>query len=53
MNTRLEQVMVKAFAKVVARTKTSGVNMRTAAYMEGINRVAYFTQDARAIPVTP
>jgi glutamate dehydrogenase (NAD(P)+) len=44
VNQRLEGLMRKAFAQVLARTKTSRVNMRTAAYMEGINRVAYFTQ---------
>jgi glutamate dehydrogenase (NAD(P)+) len=44
VNSRLEGLMRKAFAKVLARTKTSHVNMRTAAYMEGINRVAYFTK---------
>jgi glutamate dehydrogenase (NAD(P)+) len=44
VNQRLEGLMRKAFAQVLGRTKQSQVNMRTAAYMEGINRVAYFTK---------
>jgi glutamate dehydrogenase (NAD(P)+) len=44
VNKRLETLMRKAFAQVVDRTRKSKVNMRTAAYMEGINRVAYCTK---------
>jgi glutamate dehydrogenase (NAD(P)+) len=44
VNERLDTLMRKAFGQVLARTRESGVNMRTAAYMEGINRVAYFTK---------
>jgi glutamate dehydrogenase (NAD(P)+) len=44
VNDRLDTIMRKAFHQVLERTKTSKVNMRTAAYMEGIARVAYFTQ---------
>jgi glutamate dehydrogenase (NAD(P)+) len=44
VNKRLEALMRKAFAQVLDRTRQSKVNMRTAAYMEGVNRVAYFTK---------
>jgi glutamate dehydrogenase (NAD(P)+) len=44
VNKRLEALMRKAFAQVLDRTRKSKVNMRTAAYMEGVNRVAYFTK---------
>jgi glutamate dehydrogenase (NAD(P)+) len=44
VNKRLEKIMQKAFRQVHKRTKTSHVNMRTAAYMEGIDRVAYITR---------
>ncbi len=44
VNERLDSLMRKAFVQVLARTRQSGVNMRTAAYMEAINRVAYFTR---------
>ncbi|RKY18529.1 MAG: Glu/Leu/Phe/Val dehydrogenase [Planctomycetota bacterium] len=44
VNKRLEKIMQKAFRQVHKRTKTSHVNMRTAAYMEGIGRVAHITR---------
>jgi glutamate dehydrogenase (NAD(P)+) len=44
VNERLEGLMRKAFGQVLARSRASKVNMRTAAYMEGINRVASFTR---------
>jgi glutamate dehydrogenase (NAD(P)+) len=44
VNKRLEKIMQKAFRQVHKRTKTSHVNMRTAAYMEGIDRVANITR---------
>ncbi len=44
VNNRLHRLMQKAFRRVLDRTKSSAVNMRTAAYMEGIDRVAYFTK---------
>lgn len=44
VNNRLHRLMQKAFRRVLDRTKTSNVNMRTSAYMEGIDRVAYFTK---------
>lgn len=48
VNTRLHKIMQKAFRQVYKRTRGRGrgrnVNMRTASYMEGIDRVAYFTK---------
>lgn len=44
VNDRLDTTMRKAFRQVFERTQSSKVNMRTAAYMEGINRVAYITK---------
>ncbi len=44
VNERLENLMRKAFGQVLARSRASKVDMRTAAYMEGINRVASFTR---------
>jgi glutamate dehydrogenase (NAD(P)+) len=44
VNQRLERLMRKAFKQVLGRTRKSKVNMRTAAYMEGIDRVATFTR---------
>jgi glutamate dehydrogenase (NAD(P)+) len=41
VNLRLAKVMQKGFRQVLRRTKTHKVNMRTAAYMEAIDRVAY------------
>lgn len=43
VNDRLVLIMRKAFQQVLQRTKDSGVNMRTGAYMEGISRVAAVT----------
>ncbi len=40
VNTRLEQVMVKAFADVDATAEQHGVSLRTAAYILAIDRVA-------------
>jgi glutamate dehydrogenase (NAD(P)+) len=40
VNERLELLMRKAFALVLARTKQHKINMRTAAYVQGIDRVA-------------
>jgi glutamate dehydrogenase (NAD(P)+) len=40
VNTRLHGLMVEAFKRTLLRSKSSGVNMRTAALMEGIERVA-------------
>ncbi len=40
VNTRLEQVMVKAYADVEETAKRYGTNMRTAAYVLAIDRVA-------------
>ncbi|GJM22562.1 MAG: glutamate dehydrogenase [Planctomycetota bacterium] len=42
VNTRLHKSMQKAFRQVYRRTRKHSVNMRTAAYMEGIDRVAYY-----------
>lgn len=44
VNQRLEKIMQNAFRQVHKRTKTAKVNMRTGAYMEGIDRVAYITR---------
>jgi glutamate dehydrogenase (NAD(P)+) len=44
VNTRLHKIMQKAFRQVLKRTKKAGVNMRTGAYIEGIDRVSYFTR---------
>ncbi len=44
VNERLELLMRRAFANVLARTKQHRINMRTAAYVEGIDRVARVTQ---------
>ena len=44
VNTRLHTIMQKAFRQVHKRSKKAKVNMRTGAYMEGIDRVAYFTK---------
>ncbi len=44
VNVRLAKVMQKAFKNVLRRTKTYKVNMRVAAYMEGIDRVGYHTK---------
>ncbi len=40
VNLRLAKVMRTAFRQVLKRTKTSKVNMRTAAYIEAVDRVA-------------
>jgi glutamate dehydrogenase/leucine dehydrogenase len=40
VNRRLERVMVKAFSDVHAMTKKYDVDMRTGAYIVGIERVA-------------
>jgi len=40
VNERLEQLMRKAFGNVLARTKQHRINMRTAAYVQGVDRVA-------------
>ena len=40
VNTRLEQVMVKAYSDVEETAKRYGVNLRTAAYVLAIDRVA-------------
>ncbi len=40
VNTRLEQVMVRAFEEVAATAKQHDVNLRTAAYVLAIQRVA-------------
>jgi glutamate dehydrogenase (NAD(P)+) len=44
VNTRLHKIMQKAFRQVHKRTKKAKVNMRTGAYIEGIDRVSYFTR---------
>jgi len=44
VNNRLHKSMQKAFRQVLKRTKTAKVNMRTAAYMEGIDRVSQVTK---------
>jgi glutamate dehydrogenase (NAD(P)+) len=44
VNLRLAKVMQKSFRQVLKRTKTHKVNMRIAAYMEGIARVSYLQQ---------
>lgn len=41
VNLRLAKVMRTAFRQVLKRTKTAKVNMRTAAYIEAVDRVAY------------
>ncbi len=43
VNERLAVLMRRAFANVLARTKQHKINMRTAAYVEGIDRVARVT----------
>ena len=40
VNERLREVMIRSFSDVVAFTKKHSVNMRTAAYMLSIDRVA-------------
>jgi len=40
VNERLEQLMRRAFGNVLARTKQHRINMRTAAYVQGVDRVA-------------
>jgi glutamate dehydrogenase/leucine dehydrogenase len=40
VNSRLEQIMVKAFHEVAATAEKYGVSMRTAAYILSIDRVA-------------
>ena len=40
VNERLELLMRKAFGLVLARTKQHKINMRTAAYVQGVDRVA-------------
>lgn len=39
INSRLHQIMTRAFAKTLARAETDNVGMRTAALLEGIERV--------------
>jgi len=40
VNERLEHLMRRAFGNVLARTKQHRINMRTAAYVQGVDRVA-------------
>jgi glutamate dehydrogenase (NAD(P)+) len=44
VNERLEQLMRRAFGLVLARTKQHRINMRTAAYVQGVDRVAKVIQ---------
>jgi glutamate dehydrogenase (NAD(P)+) len=44
VNERLELLMRRAFSNVLARTKQHRINMRTAAYVEGVDRVAKVTR---------
>lgn len=40
INTRLQELIIRAFNRVLALSKKDGVNLRTAALMLGVNRVA-------------
>jgi glutamate dehydrogenase (NAD(P)+) len=40
VNAKLKVIMVKAFAEVLAQAKKHGVNMRTGAYLNAVQRVA-------------
>jgi glutamate dehydrogenase/leucine dehydrogenase len=43
VNKKLEEIMTRAFSEVLARSKQYGVDMRTAAYILGVGRVAETT----------
>ena len=47
VNSRLEQIMVEAFAEVAETAKKYKVSLRTAAYILSIDRVATVYRDAR------
>jgi glutamate dehydrogenase len=51
VNQRLEQLMVKAFGEVWAMHKQHPVDMRTAAYMVSINRIAEATKARGWVPM--
>ena len=40
VNAKLKTIMVKAFAEVLAQSQKNGVNMRTGAYLNAVQRVA-------------
>ena len=53
VNAKLKEIMVKAFGETLAMAQREEVNMRTAAYLLAVKRVAGRDGDARPLSVIP